>query len=96
MTCLHGANRTILSTEELNQMRSLIKRYLCGGDISESEKTSMMYQELSAYVPKESRLMNNKALSQEFFALCKDGIKNIGVLFRLSCVYRIRLRVTEQ
>lgn len=79
MTCLHGANRTILSTEELNQTRSLIKRYLCGGDISESEKTSIVYQELSAYVPKESRLMNNKALSQEFFALCKDGLKNIGV-----------------
>lgn len=81
LNCLKARNRLLLSAAEIDRMMELIKLYMNGNDdqISESDRNSVLFAELSRYVPRDSVIFSSQTLKKEFLGLCITNLNNMQV-----------------
>lgn len=79
--CLKPCNRLLLSAADIDRMKDLIRRYLNGNEdqISESDRNSVLFAELSRYVPRDSVIFSSQTLKKEFLKLCIANLNSMQV-----------------
>lgn len=80
LNCLKARNRLLFSAAEIERMKELIRLYVNGNDdqISESDRNSVLFAELSRYVPRES-MFSSSICKREFMNLCDSALNNMKV-----------------
>lgn len=89
LNCLKPCNRLLLSAAEIDRMKELIRLYMNGNDdqISESDRNSVLFAELSRYVPRDSVIFSSQTLKKEFLELCITNLKNMQVCIVLLLLF---------
>lgn len=62
-------------------MKCFIRRYMNGeeGSFTENERNSLLFTELSRYVPRQSVFFTSPARKREFMNLCDSALSNMLV-----------------
>lgn len=87
LNCLKPCNRLAINVDEIKRMKELIRLYVNGNDdqISESDRNSVLFAELSRYVPRES-MFSSSICKREFINLCDSALNNM-----LVCIVLLHL-----